>query len=95
MSTLARSERRHRLGVVHCTLTGSLVLGILFLLAWATEAVADIPASRAFVAFFAQQALNKPHPPFVIGAVGALVIGALIGGLVAIAFNVLADVMRR
>jgi hypothetical protein len=63
------------------------VLGILFAVAWATSAVADIPASRAFVGLFIQHALSAPHIPFAAGLASAILAGALTGGLVALCFN--------
>jgi hypothetical protein len=87
MSRSAAAARRAKLGVVHCTFTGCAVLGILFLLAWATEAVADIPASQAFVAIFTQQALGAPRAQFASGLASAIVIGGMVGGLVALCFN--------
>lgn len=82
-----------RLGVFHCTLTGAVVLGLLFLLCWFGVAVADIPASRHMVGFFTTQALEGP------GAVAkglgwAILLGALVGGLIAVCFNAISMMLK-
>ncbi|TAJ69838.1 MAG: hypothetical protein EPO51_20120 [Phenylobacterium sp.] len=77
-----------RLGVFHCTLTGAVALGLLFLLCWFGVAVADIPASRRMLGFFTSQALEAPGA-IGLGLVSAVVFGAVIGGLIAISFNAL------
>lgn len=87
--------RLHRpLGVLHCTLTGSVVLGVLFLLCWATSAVADIDASRRFLGLFTQAALHMPSSALAEGLTTALVIGGLAGGVLAITYNLLAVFSR-
>lgn len=83
------------MAVLPCALTGCTVLGILFALAWASAAVADIPASRAFLGLFIQQTLSAPHSPFAAGLVSAILAGALTGGLVALCFNLFMGVGRR
>lgn len=95
MSSPAIQRRPPRLGVWHCTFTGAAVLGILFLLCWATEAVADIQASRAFLGLFTQTVLNAPPQALAEGLVWAVVAGGLIGGLLAACFNLFAQVGRR
>jgi len=77
-----------RLGIFHCTLTGAVVLGLLFLLCWFGVAVADIPASRRMLGFFTSQALESPRA-IGLGLASAIVFGALVGGLVAVSFNAL------
>lgn len=77
-----------RLGVFHCTLTGAVVLGLLFLLCWFGVAIADIPASRRMVGFFTSQALESPGA-LGLGLASAIAFGALVGGLIALSFNAL------
>lgn len=82
-----------RLGVFHCTATGAAVLGILFLLLWATEAVADPEASQGMLVFLTQQALRTPsHAGLALAQ--AILLGGLIGGLVALCYNVLKFLSR-
>jgi len=88
-------RRSTRLEVLPCALTASAVFGILFVLAWATSALADIPASGAFLAFFTQQAMRAPHGAFATGLASALGVGALVGALVAICFNLVASALRH
>jgi hypothetical protein len=95
MSHSAPLRRPARLGVLSCSLTGAIVLAILFLLAWATSAVANVPASNAFLAFFTQQAMRAPHGEFASSLVSALGLGALVGGLVAVCFNLVTGALRR
>lgn len=78
---------RVRVGVFHCTLTGAAVLAAVFLLCWATEAIADIPASKSLLVFFTGQALRS-HEAIAKGCLLAIAVGALIGALIAIFFNV-------
>jgi hypothetical protein len=74
---------------------GSAVFGILFLLAWATSALASVPASSAFLAFLTQQALHSPHGEFAKGLASALGLGAVVGAVVALFFNLVAAALRR
>lgn len=76
-----------RVGVFHCTLTGAAVLAAIFLLCWATEAIADIPASQSLLVFFTGQALRS-HEAMAKGCLLAISVGALVGALIAIFFNV-------
>ena len=94
MRASAPLRRTSRLGVIACALTGSAVFGILFMLAWATSALADIPASSAFLAFVTQQAMRAPHGEFATGLASALGLGALVGALVALCFNLVAGALR-
>ena len=66
------------------------MLVVLFLLSWATSAVADIAASRRFLGLFTQSALNAPPPALAEGLATALVIGGVAGAVLAIAYNLLA-----
>lgn len=75
-----------RPGVFHCTLTGAVVRGLLFLLFGPGAAIADIPASRRMVGLLTSEALGTP------GAIGmglawAIAFGTLVGGLIAHFFN--------
>lgn len=94
-TTVIRRSGQHRLGYFHCTLTGAAVLGVLFLLCWATAAIADVPASKAFLGIFMQAALSAPPEAMAQGLVAAVLAGGLIGGLIAVFFNVLAFTNRR
>jgi xanthine/uracil permease len=76
-------------------MVGATVLCLLFLLAWVTSAVAAIPASRAFVGIFAQQALGTPHGVLADGLAHALLVGGLIGGLGVFCFNLFFALPRR
>ena len=82
-----------RLGVFHCTLTGAVVLGLLFLLCWFGVAVADIPASRRMLGFFTSQALESPSG-IAQGLSWAILLGALVGGLIAVCFNALGMMLK-
>jgi hypothetical protein len=94
MTRTASMVRSPRLGVFHCTFTGAAVLGVIFLLAWVTEAVADVEASNALLTLFTQQALRSPAA-ISEGLVSAILLGALLGALVAIFFNLIGAFMRR
>jgi hypothetical protein len=87
MSTLSDARTKPRLGVFHCTLTGAAVLGVVFLLLWASEAVADVAASKALLVFFTGQALDSAGGT-ARGLVAAVVVGGLLGALISIFFNV-------
>ncbi|MES2896866.1 MAG: hypothetical protein V4759_12585 [Pseudomonadota bacterium] len=76
-----------RLGVFHCTATGAAALGILFLLLWATAAIAG-PEPSGVLAFLTQQAQRGPGS-IGLGLVQAVLLGGLIGGLVAVCYNAL------
>jgi len=82
-----------RLGVFHCTLTGAVVLGLLFLLCWFGVAVADIPASHRMVGFFTTQALESSGA-MANGLGWAILLGALVGGLIAVCFNALGRILK-
>ena len=77
-----------RLGVIHCTATGAIVLGLLFLLLWATAAIADPKASQAMLVFLTGQSLHTPAQAG-RGLIEALVAGGVIGALVAVCYNAL------
>ena len=77
-----------RLGVFHCTATGAAALGILFLLLWATAAIADPEASSGMLAFLAQQAQRGPER-IGLGLAQAVLLGGLIGALIAVCYNAL------
>lgn len=86
----------HRpLGVLHCALTGSIVLGVLFLLSWATSAIADIPASNRLLGLFTRGSLHAPPTALGEGMASALVIGGVAGAVLAIVYNILAVFSRR
>ena len=77
-----------RLGVFRCTLTGALVLGLVFLLCWFGVAVADIPAPRRLLGFFTGPGVESPGS-MAEGLGWAILFGAVLGGLIAICFNAL------
>ena len=93
MSTQAIVRRRPRLGVFHCTFTGAAVLGVIFLLLTASEAIADAKASKAVLVLFTQQALRSPEA-IADGLLTALIVGGLFGALVAIFFNLFGAIIR-
>jgi hypothetical protein len=84
-----------RLGLFHCTFTGALVLGAIFLLCWASAAIADAPASRAFIGIFTQGSLGLPPRALAQGLTWSLIAGGVIGALIAFWFNLYAIVSRR
>jgi hypothetical protein len=90
---MPRSRSLPRIGVFHCTATGAATLGILFLLLWATAAIADPRASEGMLVFLTQQALRTPED---IGlALGqAILLGGLIGALLALCYNALRFLAR-
>ena len=95
MRLSAELRRSFRLPIFSSTLIGAVVFGILFALAWATSALADAPASRTFLGLFTQQALKSPHGEFATGLAGAIGLGALVGAVVALGFNLVASGLRR
>jgi hypothetical protein len=86
MTHLSPAWRAPRLGVFHCTFTGAVVLAVLFLLCWATQAVADVAASRSMLVFFTGQALSSPGA-LRTGLLMAIVVGATVGAVVSLVFN--------
>lgn len=76
----------HPVGLFHCTLTGAAVLAVVFLLCWATQAVADVTASRSLLVFFTGQALRSPEA-LRSGLLMAIVVGATLGALISLFFN--------
>ncbi|MEO8114765.1 MAG: hypothetical protein ABI655_10305 [Phenylobacterium sp.] len=95
MTTTAIERRPRPLGLLHCTFTGAAVLGILFLLLWTAEAVADIPASKAFLGLITRTVLQSPPQALAEGIVWAVVLGGVIGALIAFCFNLFAVRARR
>lgn len=90
-----RPPRQPRpLGVLHCTLTGSVGLSVLFLLSLAPSAYADLAASKRFLGVFTQAALDAPPPAFAEGLATALVIGGVAGAVWAITYNLLSPFGR-
>jgi hypothetical protein len=76
--------------------TGAAILGILFLLAWASSAIADIPASRTFVGVFVQQVLGSaPRGHAAIALASIVILCALAGGLVAFCVGLFRGLPRR
>lgn len=82
-----------RLGVFHCTATGAATLGILFLLLWATAAIADPKTSEGMLVFLTQQSLRTPSQGG-LALVQAILLGGLIGALVALCYNALKFLSR-
>lgn len=70
------------------------MLGALFLLSWATSALADIVASNRVLGLLTQAALDAPPTALAEGLTTALLIGGVTGALVAIAYNLLAVFSR-
>ena len=93
MGVTVHDRRSAPLGFFHCTLTGAAVLGILFVLCWATSAGGQIPASRAMVGLFAEPD-QSPRQALVSGLMWSLVVGGLTGGLIALCFNLLGKLSR-
>lgn len=82
------SRAGHRLPVVPCTAEGALAVGILLLLIWTTAAIASSGPSQGTLVFLTQQALRSPgHAVRNLG--GVLLLGALVGALIAICYNAL------
>jgi hypothetical protein len=78
--------RATHLGFFHCTFTGAVVLAIVFLLCWVTQAVADVTASRSLLVFFTGQSLRSPEA-LKSGLLMAIAVGATLGALTALIFN--------
>ncbi|MCR5877918.1 hypothetical protein [Phenylobacterium sp. J367] len=80
--------------VAHASLLGAMVLAVVFLLCWATEAVAGTPPTRAVLAFFGVGGMITPAQG-VAGVGWAIISGGIVGALLAIFGDLLSNVGRR
>lgn len=83
-----------RLGLFHCSLTGAITLGLLFLLMLVSEAIASAPVSSGALIFLTQQSLSGPTAAS-RGLAGSIIIGAFAGLLLALTYNLLGVLLRR
>jgi hypothetical protein len=93
MTLDARPPHRPRHSVVHAAITGAAALAALFLLCWATEAVAGSPPTRAVLAFFG--AADTAGAKAGVAGVGwAIIFGCVAGGVLALFGNLLSNLGR-
>ncbi|WP_374473038.1 hypothetical protein [Phenylobacterium sp.] len=91
--TLARAPQRPRHSIVHAAVIGAAVLAAIFLLCWATEAVAGSPPTRAVVALFGGADTSSAKAA-VAGLGWAIIFGCVAGGLLAMFGNLLSNLGR-
>ena len=93
--TSAGSPAPARQSVGRASLLGAALLAVVFLLCWATEAVAGAPPARAVLAFFGASAGLITPAQGVAGVGWAIITGGIVGGLLALIGNVLTNLGRR
>ncbi len=76
----------HRLSVRRCTATGTIVVGVLFVLCWLGGAMGLLGVSHMFVALFTT-APTTSAVAIASGLFWSLVFGAVTGALTALAYN--------
>lgn len=90
----AAAARTSRMGLLHAIVVGAAVLGFLFIVLWAGEAVGFAPTTHRFVAIFAGD--GEPASVSVLGRglPFALGLGAAAGALLALFSNLFAFLDR-
>jgi hypothetical protein len=88
MATLdVTTTRKHdHLGVLRCTATGAVVMGVLFALCWAGAAAGVLNSSHMYVSLFTLEPIASASA-LAVGLCWSLVFGALAGALVALVYN--------
>jgi hypothetical protein len=76
----------HRLSVRRCAATGTIVLGVLFVLCWLGGTMGLLGVSHMFVALFTTSPTTSAVA-IASGLLWSLVFGALTGALTALAYN--------
>lgn len=85
----------NRMSLLHAIAVGAAVLGFLFVLCWAGEALGFVPATHRFVSIFTGTTEGSTSEALVKGLPWAIGIGALTGALVAVFSNLFQFLDRR
>jgi hypothetical protein len=87
MATLAATPIiRGRLSAIRCAATGAVALGGVFLLCWLGAAAGWTGASHMFVALFTIASTGSVVA-LAVGLCWSIAFGALVGALIALAYN--------
>ena len=85
---------QRKLSVVRAALTGSIALGVLYLLCWLVALVAGAAAGRMHLELFTSFGAN-PFMVLLEGLIWSWVLGSLTGSLIALIYNALVGLERR
>jgi hypothetical protein len=95
MTAAAQHPHPARLGIIHLLVVGASVLGALFILCWAGDAVGWVPATHRFVSIFTDSPETSSPAALAEGLPMALGFGALAGATLAIFYNLFSFLGRR
>jgi hypothetical protein len=87
MSTIKLETRPSRMGVLHAVAVGAAVLGFLFVLLWAGEALGIGPSTDALMRALTDGAREASLQALIRGLPVALVFGAIGGAMLAVFAN--------
>jgi hypothetical protein len=93
MTTVPLDARR-KVGLLHAIAVGAAVVGFLFVLLWAGDALGFIPATHRFVSVFTTNPETSSVSALAEGLPLAVAFGALTGALLAIFSNLLNFLQR-
>lgn len=82
-------EPGRRMGLLHAIAVGAAVLGFLFVLFWAGDALGFVPATHRFLSIFTSNPETSSVSALAEGLPMALIVGALTGALLAVFSNLL------
>jgi hypothetical protein len=83
------------LGFVHALVVGAAVLGALFIICWAGDALGLVPATHRFIWLFTDASETGSIDALASGLPWAIAFGALSGAILALFSNVLGFLRRR
>jgi hypothetical protein len=91
------SVERHgdRIGFVHAIVVGAAVLGALFILCWASDALGVVPATHRYITLFTDVPETASTAALIDGLPWALAFGALSGATLAFFSNAFRFLARR
>jgi hypothetical protein len=98
MTTIAAEPARKTMSVLHALVVGAAVLGFLFVLCWAGDAVgidAYVPTTHRFVSIFTASPETSSPAALIGGLPWAAAFGAVAGAAVAIFGNAFQFLGRR
>lgn len=83
------------LNLLHALAVGSAVALFLFILCWAGEATGFYPPASRLVELFSDSAAVRTPDTFWRGAASAVLLGAVVGALIAMCSDTLGRLSRR
>jgi hypothetical protein len=98
MTTMSVEPARKGMSVVHALVVGAAVLGFLFILCWAGDAVgidAYVPTTHRFVSIFTAASETSSPAALAGGLPWALAFGAVAGAALALFANAFQFLGRR